>query len=206
MSNFTYEEKDNGTQFETYEWDSTWIDHADDKSRKRVLYVGDSISCGTRNIATERTNEKILFDGFGTSKALDNPFFKDALTVFAREEGPRDAILFNNGLHGWHLDDEAEYGNYYEEMIKFMLEEFKGTPLFIVLTTHIADEEREKRVVIRNKVACEIAKKYNLPVIDFYSVSLKAKDLLSADGVHFTRPGYEALADEVIHAVSEVIK
>jgi len=205
MSRFTYEKEDNNAKYETYEWDNTWIDHADDKSRKRVLYIGDSISCGTRNVATERSKEKILFDGFGTSKALDNPFFKDALKVFADEEERRDAVLFNNGLHGWHLDDAKEYGYYFEEMIKFITEEFKGTPFFIVLTTHISDEEREKRVVIRNKVASEIAKKYNIPVIDLYSVSLEAAELLSADGVHFTRPGYDALADEVIRAVSEVI-
>lgn len=205
MSRFTYEKNDNNAKYETYEWDNTWIDHADDKERKRVLYVGDSISCGTRNIATALTNEKILFDGFGTSKALDNPFFKAALTVFANEEERRDAVLFNNGLHGWHLNDEAEYGYYFEEMVKFMIDEFKGTPLFVVLTTHIRDEEREKRVIIRNKVARDIAQKYDLPVIDFYSVSLKVANLLSPDGVHFTQKGYEALANEAIRSIGEVV-
>ena len=67
----------NQPQYETYEWDNVWLDHAEDLSRRRVLYIGDSISCGSRHIATGQTCEEILFDGFGTSKALDNPYFKD---------------------------------------------------------------------------------------------------------------------------------
>ena len=94
--------------YETYEWDNTWIEHADDSNRKRVLYIGDSISCGTRHIATNLTDCRILFDGFGTSKALDNPYFEDMLRLVAARESRRDAVLFNNGFHGFHLDDKTE--------------------------------------------------------------------------------------------------
>mgnify|MGYP003288864260 CR=1 FL=1 len=83
-------------------------------------------------------------------------------------------------------------------MIDFLLEEYNDTPLYIVLTTHIADDEREERVKVRNKIASEVAGKYNLPVIDLYNVSLENKHLLSADGVHFTAEGYDALADKIL--------
>lgn len=202
MSNFTYQ-KENSAQYETYEWDNIWLEHADKPERRRVLYIGDSISCGTRHIATGLTEGQILFDGFGTSKALDNPYFRDALHLFAAQEGQRGAVLFNNGLHGFHLEDTAEYRKHYEQMVKFLLREFGPTPLFIVLTTHIADEAQNKRVILRNIAAREVAAKYSLPVIDLYAVSEPIADQLT-DGVHFTQEGYTALASAIIDAVKHI--
>jgi lysophospholipase L1-like esterase len=189
--------------YETYEWDNTWIEHADDSNRKRVLYIGDSISCGTRHIATNLTDCRILFDGFGTSKALDNPYFEDMLRLFAAQEGRRDAVLFNNGLHGFHLDDKTEYRNDYDKMVQFLLSEFRNTPIFILLTTHVADEAQNKRVILRNLAATEVAKKYHLPTIDLYSVSAAMPDQLT-DGVHFTQSGYQALAQTILNALSAI--
>lgn len=189
--------------YETYEWDNTWIEHADDSNRKRILYIGDSISCGTRHIATNLTDCRILFDGFGTSKALDNPYFEDMLRLFAAQESRRDAVLFNNGLHGFHLDDKTEYRNDYDKMVQFLLSEFRNTPVFILLTTHVADEAQNKRVILRNLAATEVAKKYHLPTIDLYSVSAAMPDQLT-DGVHFTQSGYQALAQTILNALSAI--
>ena len=205
MSDFTFEvsTKEQGN-YETFEWDNLWISHANEPERKRVLYIGDSISCGTRNIATERTNDEILFDGFGTSKGIDNPFFSMSVSLFAKQESRRDAVIFNNGLHGWHLDDTTEYAEHYEKIVQFLLEEFKGTPLFLILSTHVENEETEKRVILRNEAVKKIAKKYNLPIIDLYTVSLNS-NALQSDGVHFQTKGYELLADEIITALKSEI-
>ncbi len=203
MENYTYETTDLQQNLETYEWDSTWIDHANKHYENRILYIGDSISCGIRFLATKMTGNKILFDGFGTSKALDNPYFYDCLRLFVAQQPFRRAILFNNGLHGWHLDDEKEYKYHYEKMIHFLLSEFPNTPLYIVLTTHITDPERETRVIRRNQVAKELAKKYDLPVIDLYQISLDSAHLLDNGGVHWLQEGYETLATEIIRCVNE---
>ena len=195
--------ENNLVQYETYEWDNTWIEHADKPERKRVLYIGDSISCGTRHIATNMTDCQILFDGFGTSKALDNPYFEDMLRLFAAQEGRRDAVLFNNGLHGFHLADETEYGDYYDKMVRFLVKEFQNTPIFILLTTHVADEAQNNRVLLRNQAARKVATTYNLPVIDLYAVSAAMPDQLT-DGVHFTETGYRALAKAIIEALERI--
>ena len=50
-------------KYERWEWDNTKILYANDESRTRVLYIGDSISRGTRDVATPRCEEKILSDG-----------------------------------------------------------------------------------------------------------------------------------------------
>ena len=204
MKNFTYEETNKQEQYETYEWDNTWIDHANDALANRVLYIGDSISCGVRRKATEQTDGKILFDGFGTSKAIDNPYFKDSINLFCSQQKRRSSVIFNNGLHGWHLKDETEYRHYYEEMVKFLLIKFENTPVYIALTTHVENnKERAERVIARNQIAKEIADRYDLVVIDLYTVSFGIADLLSTAGVHFVSEGYERLAEEIIRVISK---
>ena len=205
MSEFTYEQGTTEYKLETYEWDNTWIEKSNDTKAARILYVGDSISCGVRRIATERSENKIMFDGFGTSKALDNPYFIDTLRMFAAQQPKRDAVIFNNGLHGWHLDDEKEYPALYEEAVRFMIKEYEGTPIFLVLTTAVADEGRLERVKARNRVALALAEKYGLFVIDLYKISCENTDLRSTDGVHFFTAGYEKFADSIIASLKEKI-
>lgn len=204
MSEFTYENKDTNFELETFEWDNVWLDHITDPTLPRILYIGDSISCGTRRVATIASGEKLLFDGFGTSKALDNPYFKESLLLFARQQPHRNAIIINNGLHGWHINDGEEYKNLYKNMLEFLMENFKDTPLYIVTTTHVANPEREQRVIARNKMALELAKELNLGVIDFYALSAKNSELVGGDGVHFTPDGYKALAETLLETFKDL--
>lgn len=202
MNNCTYEFEKRNEILETYEWDNVWWEQADKEKADRVLYIGDSISCHTRRIATKSSNNTILFDGFGTSKALDNPYFYQSISNFAEQQGERRVVLFNNGLHGWHLDDDTEYAKGYENMLLFLLDKFKETPLILLLTTYVADAERDKRVRTRNHVVSELAKKYSLPTIDLYSVTKKNSHLLHTDGVHFLPEGYQLLADKLVRCVN----
>ena len=199
MSNLTYEFEDRSERLETFEWDRAWIEHANTNNLSRVLYIGDSISWATRGVATAKAEGKFYFDSFSTSKALDNPYFQDSVRMFAEQQGTRRAVVFNN------LDDETEYAEAYEKMILFLLKEFDGTPLILLATTHVANEKREERVIKRNAVMMALAKKYNLPVIDFYAISKKNADQLSPDGVHFSKQGYVLLAEELVEKVSEII-
>lgn len=198
MSQYTYEVENKSTELETYEWDNVWWEQANKNNISRVLYIGDSISCATRRIATSCSGDKILFDGFGTSKALDNPFLFDSIRIFAKQQRYRDAVLFNNGLHGWHLDDDKQYAYYYEKTVKFLLDEFKDTPIVIVLTTSVSNAEREQRVKRRNEVAAKIAEKYRLSIIDLYSISAKFSEFRIHDGVHFNADGYQKFAEQII--------
>ena len=87
MSDFTYESIDRNVPLETYEWDNIWIEHADEPDRTRVLYIGDSISVNNKRPATLYTDSKILFDNYGTSKALDNPYFAETIHLVANRRG-----------------------------------------------------------------------------------------------------------------------
>ena len=125
--------------------------------------------------------------------------------IFAKQEEYRECILFNNGLHGWHIEDETEYKVYFEEMIKFLMTEFKGTPLVIVLTTMVQNAARNIRVKMRNRAAKEIADKYGLPIADLYKLSVENSVLMREDGVHFTDEGSEILATEIVRICCETI-
>ena len=201
MGSFTYENNNSDSGYEKYEWDNTWIEHANGSDAKRVLYIGDSISCQIRRHATALAKENVLFDGYGSSKGIDNPYLIDSIKLFAKQQGKCNAVLFNNGLHGWHLDDGSEYGLYYEGIVRFLLDEFKDIPILIILTTHVGDNEREKRIITRNSVAMEIAKKFKLQTIDLYSESLKLHDMLDEAGVHFADKGNKILAEKILDEV-----
>lgn len=204
MSKFTFD-AENKTPLETYEWDNVWFEHAKEPEHLRVLYIGDSISCGTRHQATSATDGEIYFDGIGTSKAIDNPYFKDSIHLYAAQQERRNAVIFNNGLHGFHLSDDVEYADYYEDMVKFLLEEFKGTPIALVLSTTVRKEETAKRVVARNNAVIQIAAKYDLPIIDIHTLSVARLGEIDADGVHFGEAGYMPFAEVIVKRLKEIV-
>lgn len=205
MSDFTYEFENHEAKLETYEWDNVWWEHASTDGVPRVLYIGDSISCATRRVATEVAEEKIYFDGLGTSKGIDNPYFPDTLRMFASQQKERAVVAFNNGLHGWHLEDATEYKAYYERMIQFLMKELPESSLLLVLTTHVQNPERAARVVVRNQAVTELAEKYGLKTVDFYSITKQNDAFFSKDGVHLLPEGYRALAEQLVKNVKEVI-
>lgn len=190
---------------ETFEWDNTWIEKSNETNAKRVLYIGDSISCGTRTFLNSVSGGKILFDGYGTSKALDNPYYFPSLSIFAGQEKYRNAVIFNNGLHGWHLDEE-EYSRLYNEFLDKLINEFSDTLIIPVLTTFVTNQSyHNDRVIKRNAIVKELADSKKLPIVDLYTASEKNRHLQSADGVHFTELGYRVLANEVLRELKGLI-
>ena len=192
MSEFTYETKVSAQKLESLEWDNVWWEQTENETTNRVLYIGDSISCGTRRQITLLSKGEYLCDGFGTSKALDNPYFQPSVELFMKQQNRCDAILFNNGLHGFHLSNE-EYEKHYNEMLQFLLKTEK--PVYVVLTTDDVRHPQQNEIVnARNEIAKALAKKYQLPVIDLHTVAINNPNCHVPDGVHFNAEGYALLA------------
>ena len=198
MNSDTYEFERKNTVLETYEWDDLWWDHPEQTDVPRVAYIGDSISRATRKVIRPLADGQLFLDNFATSKALDNPCFLQALSLFATQQKRCDAVLFNNGLHGWHLEDATEYAEQYEKMVCVLREIFPDTPLILVLTTCLAKPEQDARVCKRNEAVRAIAEKYHLDLLDFYAVSKANAHWLLNDGVHFEKEGYLALAEHML--------
>ena len=198
MGEFTYETRNISKNLETYEWDNIWWEQTANTTSKRILYIGDSIYCGTRHCITALSNSEIVCDGFGTSKGIDNPHLKASIEL-CMKQSKCDMLLFNNGLHGWHLSNE-EYEKYYEELLLFLLKAKK--PIYILLTTDdLANPSRIETIVARNKIAASLAQKYNLPVIDLYTVAINSPEHHIPDGVHFHAEGYNLLAKCILESI-----
>ena len=204
MENNTYQRGEAKFKLETYEWDNLWWEQTEESNKPRVLYIGDSISGALRRYAQAGCEDRILFDRFGTSKSLDNPYFEQSIHLFGLQQERRNLIIFNNGLHGWHLSDKEEYSFYYEKTVEFLMTEFPNTPILLALTTKTGDE-RSQRVVVRNEVVKEIGAKYGLPIVDLYTASEMCFEFISEDGVHFTEEGYEKIAVKLLEGINELI-
>ena len=202
-NDYTYQEKITECPLEQYEWERIWFEDVYDTEAKRVLYIGDSISNATFPYATSEAGRNLIFNNFASSKGLDNPYYYPMIKMFIEQNERKDAIIINNGLHGWHLDDDK-----YEELYLKLVENIKkcspDTPIFIVLTTAVDDaREFSQRVPKRNERAIAVAKKADAGILDLYSVSKANKALLCDDGVHFIPEGYEVLGKEIIRALGE---
>lgn len=190
---------------ETYEWDQTWIEHTEDRASPRVLYIGDSISIPTRVRLNGIFGEKLRVDGFASSKAADHPFFTESVRLFtAQQAAPYRAVLFNNGLHGWHLDDADAYPAHYARVTGELRALFPQAVFLLLTTTPAADPDMDARVRSRNKAAAEISEAYGLRTVDLYHADPALASYLSADGVHFTDEGYRILAEAVASALERI--
>lgn len=189
--------------YEWIEWDNTWMEQTGNADARRILYVGDSITVGTRGHVNAMGGGKVVFDNFGTSKALDNPYFFDSLCLFAAQQPSRVAVFFNNGLHGWHLSEE-EYEHLYAAMLDQLMEQFAEVPVVPMLTTcSTCEAYPNERVEARNAIVTRLAEARGLQVIDLYTVACANRQYI-ADGVHFHGEGYQALAAELLRAVEQI--
>jgi len=186
---------------ETYEWDNVWWEHAADAALPRALIIGDSITCGYRGMVNPRLAGLAFVDGFGTSKAVDNPWFAESVLLFMRQMARCEAVIFNNGLHGFHLS-AAEYEAGYRKVLGELMAQHPDKKWTLVLSTPVRNTadltqftEQNEQVLERNGVVRRIASELNLPVLDYYALLENRPELWSPDGVHLCAAGYELLAD-----------
>lgn len=201
MSGFTYESGEIARNLETYEWDNIWWEHTENTTARRVLIIGDSVSCGYRQLLSQKLAGNILADGFGSSKAVDNPFLMKSLDLFTQQMNRLDGIVFNSGLHGWHLSTPA-YQAAYRQIVCGLTEKFPGVKPAVALTTpvrkghHPAEFDARNDIVRkRNQAAQEIAAELSIPILDYYTPLCDKPQLFSGDGVHLTEEGYSLLAE-----------
>lgn len=211
MESFTYQASPTENRLETYEWDNVWWEHTEKKDCPRILIIGDSISCGYRSLVNRKLSGKAVADGFGTSKAVDNPAFPLALNYLCAQQQQYDLILLNNGLHGWHLQEE-QYQQQYHLLVRKIQKKWSKAKLLLLLTTPVRDsnnlaslDERNQRVIQRNQKIQAIAESEGLELLDLYSPLLDEVSLSKPDGVHFQEAGYDKIAGLVAEKVQQLL-
>lgn len=195
---------------EKYEWSNIWWDCADDPTLPRVLLIGDSIACGYSGVVTRLLAGRYHVDRLGTSRSINDPVLAKQ-TVLMLQEWPYVAVHFNNGLHGFHLDD-ADYAAALREYLTLIRQHCGAAKLIWASSTPITCNgdptvlaEDNSVVTARNQRAAEVMTAEGVPVNDLYSVVLGKPELRVPDGFHYNAAGYELLGKAVAEAVLKAL-
>ncbi len=201
-------------QLENIEWCNIRWEHTNDKTRPRVLLIGDSITLGYSGVVKERLKGKANVDVLATSKAIDNPALLKEVAYAI--EGYRHAVIhFNNGLHGWHVN-AADYEKGLRALVAKLRELAPQAKLIWATTTPVPsrrqgeklDPQRNAVVMERNAAAARVMKENGVAVNDLYALVVDDLENLSANkgNVHYNEKGRRLEGEAVANAILRALK
>lgn len=192
-----------GNKREYIEWTNSWIEGGDKKDLPRVLLLGDSIVSANRDSVQNELVDKFYIDKMATSRSLDQNFYWKQLDLFLSDtQAQYDIILFNFGLHGFHIPTE-EYG-YLLNILANRLKE-TNAKLCYMLTTPIVNFDNNPELEIhkglvleRNEIAIKVMANQNIEVFDQYTPVLGKMEIrIPNDYYHYNEKG-QKLQGEII--------
>ncbi len=195
---------------ESIEWLDVWMPHTNDSGLPRVLLIGDSITRGYEKAVEAGLEGKAFVARLATSKSLGDPALPEQIGLILREQS-FDVIHFNNGMHGDGYSEEA-YGAALPQVIATLRKLAPGAKIIVATTTDVRERDhlervapKTERVLARNRIVTEFAKREGLAIDDLYSVVRDHPELHAADGVHFNEKGYAALAAQVVAEIRRAL-
>ena len=195
--------------FESIEWTNTWFENQGETDKKRILFIGDSIISGAKPFLKELFNDEYYTDFFLSSRAIESELYKKELFMNL-SYCEYDFIFFNHGLHGGYMTDKI-YEEHYKKTILKIKEVQKKAKLVLGLSTPVTNgiHKNEYRkfndeVLKRNEAVKRISKKYDIHLIDCYTLVDKNTDIKSDDGYHYTDEGYKIIADKIAENIAKI--
>ncbi|MCL4694246.1 MAG: SGNH/GDSL hydrolase family protein [Candidatus Hydrogenedentes bacterium] len=195
---------------ERIEWSDVWVVDADRDELPRVLLAGDSIVKGYYDSVSRALEGKASVARYATSKFMGNPDYLAELEILLKGYD-FDVIHINNGLHGWGYTEEQ-----YRESFPALLESLKkcapDAKVIWAMSTPIRKsddlsqlDEKDVRLVERNRIAGEIMAEHEFPVNDLYTLVVDHPEYFAQDGVHFSEQGRIAQGQQVAAMVEEAL-
>jgi hypothetical protein len=196
---------------EKYEWCNTWWEDANDRSKPRVLLIGDSIAVGYRPYVSEMLKAYARVDMYASSRGLDDPAYEKELLLLLSEYA-YSVIHFNNGLHGMHLSQE-EYRRDLEGALRVILLAQPGAKIIAATSTPVTldgqpgelNDKVNANVVKRNVAVIEAAEKLGIEVNDLYGPMLGRSEYRLPDGYHYNADGQKRQAERVAGAIKRAM-
>ncbi|MCC6697364.1 MAG: SGNH/GDSL hydrolase family protein [Candidatus Hydrogenedentes bacterium] len=195
---------------ERIEWTDVWVTGADQDDLPRVLLVGDSIVRGYYDVVDKALEGKAHCARYTTSLFMGNPDFLAELRVLLQRYR-FDVIHFNNGLHGWAYSEE-EYAASISPVLDCIAEYAKDAKFVWAATTPVRNasdlaifDEKNPRVIERNRIAAEVTKTRGIPVNDLYALVESHTEYFSKDGVHFSEQGRTVLGEQVAKTIAGLL-
>jgi acyl-CoA thioesterase-1 len=186
----------------------------DDPALPRVLLIGDSISIGYTVPVRERLAGKANVhrpseNGGPTTNGLGN--LRQWIS-----DGKWDVIHFNFGLHDLKRMDDgkqqvplADYEKNLAEIVRIL--KGTGAKLIWASTTPVPEGNVKPPrvpgdVALYNEAAARVMKANDIPIDDLYAFALpRLGDIQLPVNVHYTKPGYEALASQVAASIEAAL-
>jgi len=189
---------------EEVEWLNYWIQDADDRDKKRILLLGDSVARGYRRILnTVLHYENIAVDLLATSYSILDDSLLEELKHFIETIGYQyQSIVFQMGFHhGYWIkckEKKEDYDAYYEhlEILIKLLRTLNCNMLMLSATpenTCYIDANNEE-LEIRSDILKRVAEKYGCAFLDLYNILFENKEFAMIDIVHYADNGYEYIA------------
>lgn len=197
---------------ETIDWSHTWIiNRADTSKMPRVLIIGDSHVERYQPVVAKKLNNIAVVSKITTSKSMgQGGFVKHLASMLDHYEF--DFIFFNNGLHGAHLTP-AQYAADLPEVFKLLNSHIHAGKLYLINTTarHVKGhldqfDPYHKDVEERNRLVQVFCHKNNIPVLDFFTLSMNNLSYYTNDGIHFNESGVNAEATMIAETILSDIK
>ncbi len=181
---------------EYIEWSNLRWNNAVTPDMPRILFIGDSIVYGLCEELFARLEKEYAVDILATSKCVSGEDFRFELD-YMLSRNDYEAIVFNNGLHGWDIDEDT-YLVHLEATMKHLKKQAplliwrNSTPIRTIGDLDTFEAERNPRVQLRNAGAETIARQLEIPVCDLYTPMAEHPEWFEADAIHHNQAGRQA--------------
>ena len=186
-----------------------------DRSRPRVLLVGDSILGGYFDCVKAELQGKVYVDAWMNPYWQSDTFNK--LLGEALENGPYNVVHLNTGLHGWS-PGRIKPGTF-EPLTRAMIGVIRAkcpqakiiwassTPVTTKSPAPIAlHPEINPNIIDQNCRAAKVMAELNVPVNDFYALLVDKLDLARGDQFHWKNEAYPILGKACAASIMKEIK
>ncbi len=189
---------------ENTEWSVSYSFNARDTETPRVLLIGDSICNAYQSVVREHLSGCANITFWASSKCVTDPDYLRELD-YLLDTYWYDAICFNNGLHSLTASPD-EWEEAYANVIRFISDKCKGIPMFLVLSTPIADRAKNMIVARLNDWVTDFAYKKGLPLIDLYTpMSALNKRENMNDTFHWKADAVRMQGEIIANAVKPIV-
>ncbi len=193
---------------ENIEWTNFRWFNAPDLKKTRILLIGDSIVVGHGDLVHKLIEEDFCIDYMATAKCVSDIEFMEELNYMLSKRD-YELVIFNNGLHGFDIEDQV-----YIDHLQAVLTELKSRVKELVWrnSTPIRKkedlnlfEERNDRVILRNKAARGIARALDIPILDLYTPMSEKVGFFSPDAIHYNEDGRKFQAEMVADFIKKIL-
>lgn len=177
---------------EKTEWVRYMWQNANDDKKKRILLIGDSITEGIYPDVCQLLDKYFAVDLLASSRVVSDPVFDMDLEA-ALVDYRREMIYFNNGLHNLDVPINIFEEAFFDKVDMLL---HYAPKLVLATCTPITEQGQPHKLSVYNNVVLErnevirtVAKKYHLPLNDWYDFISSCPFYKLNDGYHYTEEG-----------------